>query len=711
MLSSAATPRASTASVSLAPIPRVAGARAWALGRVTVPASRLGWGLMLTGAVIGAAMSANPGVSWRAVLAVAAAGTVFAGVRRLAQARLDQLAWGILAAGHVVSVVANVQIDRNAWKLNAVNRVVYGWFGHLPRLSDVAFNQNAVAAFLILAIPFGLAARPRCLGLAAAALLTGELLLMESRAAVLSLGLACGLLAVRSRGRWRWLWTLAPAGGLALLLSGRLGLPFAISALPTGGSSAERLAIWQSALMMLADTPLTGIGPGMFQRTYPLYMLPAYHTTQPHAHNLPLQTYLDTGPLGLIGLGVLIASAVAGAVRLRAHGSALAWAAAISSAAVLLHAQVDSYFAGDPRTYWMMFVPLAIVAADWHIDLRWLLGLPLVAAVALPKVGWTNLGSLDRLRGDAAGARWAFSHAPESWIAQRGLALLDLEAGDQTAAVAHLRAAVQDGAPGVLPRYELAEAAYGGSTPESALAMGHGANQARPQPSTVLPGSGSERVEAAAASGSTDNAARLELARTLLTDARWSSARAVLKPVHTAEAEALMALIDQQSGDTPAAMQDLQSALDENPEDPALHRLVAQTLSDAGHEDLAAPWRDSAAELEREGHPSSDVAGRVYEAAGRYDLARQEFAHVAAGDPIGSYDLGQLQVLEGQPAAALQLLSQAVQAIPNQETFRLGYARALMLAGEPRLALQQYRAVLALDPGNIEAQQALGKKN
>ncbi|MFI5267874.1 MAG: O-antigen ligase family protein, partial [Chloroflexota bacterium] len=230
-------------------------------------------------------------------------------VGRVRLARRLELVWLLLGAGLAASAAGNILVDRASWKLDALNRPVYALFAHMPRFSELAFSQNGLAAFLILVIPFGfvLAREPRwrTLAGAATAALVLELLVTESRAAMLSLGLASGLFALYLRGRWRWLALAVPGLALALLASGLVALPMNLSWLPTGGSSAERLGIWQSALLMIADMPLTGIGLGMFQRVYPLYILPAYQNIHPHAHNLFLQTYLDAGPLGCAGMLLL----------------------------------------------------------------------------------------------------------------------------------------------------------------------------------------------------------------------------------------------------------------------------------------------------------------------------------------------------------------------------------------------------------------------
>ncbi len=415
-------------------------------------------GLLLAGGFIGTLVSSDPALSLQKLASMAVAAGVFTWMRRL---DLQRLATMLITAGVIVALAGDVLVDRASIKLNPLNEPIYALFAHVPRFSELAMSQNGLAAFLILVIPFAVVRRQWLV----AGVLATELLLTDSRAAVLSLGLALGLLGW-CMSRW---WTLAPAVSLAAIIGGALGAP----------STGERLAIWQSALYMLADHPVTGIGLGMFQRVYPEYMLPAYHNTHPHAHNLFLQTWLDSGMLGLAGMLLLVALA---AVRIPRAAEPLTLGAAMSSAAVLLHAQVDSYFAGDPRTYWLMFLPLGIVAARVPAVLpkpaRSLAAVPLVLlpasqAIRLPETEWTHFQRGQALfsagRTDEAVREWRLAHAAPYLVRQGrfDLALLvdpqDEEAREGelwTPVRPRLPADVQGRAAELAGDYQRAEAFY-----------------------------------------------------------------------------------------------------------------------------------------------------------------------------------------------------------------------------------------------------------
>ena len=659
--------------------------------------------MLLTGGVIGLWPSQDRIVSLQKLAVMALAAALVLHVGRLRPVRQLGLVWALLVAGLAASVAGDVLVDRASWKLDALNRPVYALFAHVPRFSDLAFSQNGLAAFLVLVIPFGvaLAIQPRW-RMVAAALTTGlmfELLVTEARAAMLSLGLALGLFALFRRGRWRWLALAVPGLALALLASGLVALPMTLSWLPTGGSSAERLAIWQSSLLMIADTPVTGIGLGMFQRVYPLYILPAYHNIHPHAHNLFLQTYLDAGPLGCAGMLVLAGAGVAATLRLWRNPPAnqLQWTigagAAVSCAAVFLHAQVDSYFAGDPRTYFVMFLPLGLLLGvspgarrGWRrrealAGSMIASGLLLLAMPWLVPAFWSNVGSVERIRG--GDARSAFEHAlalqPRNWVAERGLGLLG--------STKWLQQAIHDGAPGQLVHAELAQRLQ----PEAALPEWRVAGAApylvRQARATTDPDERERLLLTALQVDPNQAGAHQQLAELYLSQSRFPEARAVLKEWHDASyAKLLLGLMDYWlDGDIETASKQLQDA----PEG-------AQALAD---------MRQDAAGQPPAGTAAVDTLGRAYEALGLDTQAEAEFRHVS--DPIGHYDLGRLRIAQGEPEAALSQLRLAVRAIPNQEDFRLALARLYVQIGGLGDAKREYRVVLDLDPGNTEAQRAV----
>ncbi|MGH2469837.1 MAG: O-antigen ligase family protein, partial [Chloroflexota bacterium] len=409
------------------------------------------------------------------------------------------LLWLLGGFGVLLGIAADVQVDRNSWKLNGYNRAVYGLFAHVPRVSTVALNQNAIAAWFIVLAPLALCLalgpwprRNRVLGGALAMFCLFQLSLANSRSALLALGIGLLVGTWVLGGHWRWIGAGVLGALLALLVSGLLGQPFRLSLLPTGGSSRERVAIWSSALHMLAAAPFTGTGLGLFQRVYPAYMLPSERVDYPHAHNLLLQAGTDMGLLGIAGWLVVIGWAACVTIRLsrRPPGHAgircLAAGAVAASAGLLVHAQVDCYFAGDSHTIFFLFVPLGLLAATAppargqasnltrrntrdparrllspvsHGPLTAAIGLATLGLIALWASGWLpselllNRGTLAWLRSGLGSAgqgslvaaiqddRAAVAVKPSNWAANQALGAALVSSGQSGPAAAALERA------------------------------------------------------------------------------------------------------------------------------------------------------------------------------------------------------------------------------------------------------------------------------
>jgi O-antigen ligase len=148
--------------------------------------------------------------------------------------------------------------------------------------------------------------------------------------------------------RRRWLlWGLA--GGTPLLLAGAvlaLRVERFRSLLAPDGTAFLRLRLWQSALEMVRDHPLWGIGLDQFLYLYPRYMHPdAWREPNlSHPHNLILDFWLR---LGILGLVALVWGAWIVARRVQRYGSgemSLVWGAAGALIAVVVHGLLDNSF-------------------------------------------------------------------------------------------------------------------------------------------------------------------------------------------------------------------------------------------------------------------------------------------------------------------------------------------------------------------------------
>ena len=75
-------------------------------------------------------------------------------------------------------------------------------------------------------------------------------------------------------------------------------------------SLASRFMIWDASREMLEDSPIFGIGPGTFQKTYLDYQsrftVPYLEWAVPQPHNTLLAFYLQSGLIGLVGFVLIL---------------------------------------------------------------------------------------------------------------------------------------------------------------------------------------------------------------------------------------------------------------------------------------------------------------------------------------------------------------------------------------------------------------------
>lgn len=213
-------------------------------------------------------------------------------------------------------------------------------------------------------------------------LLFAALILGQSRFAVA--GVLGSLLLVSffvMKGKWRFL----GFGFVGLMILLQVALLFNL--FPTGSSNSAsssasvgvtgrdessfttRFEIWESAIQMMTDYPLTGVGMGMFRTAISIepYLVPFFSNNglpnPPHAHNEWLQMGADLGIIGfLLYIGWQIAVVQMVWVGWR-RGDAMARLIAMAALAGLLgHAL---YGFGDAVTIWDRF----------QFVLWWLVGL------------------------------------------------------------------------------------------------------------------------------------------------------------------------------------------------------------------------------------------------------------------------------------------------------------------------------------------------
>lgn len=283
---------------------------------------------------------------------------------------LLRLADTLVLAGLTVAVIGLIQFAAGA-------SVIVAEGGSL-RLASVYGSPNNAALFLERALPFAFIMalvpfdRRRRLfgGLSALIMLAALALTLSAGALFLGVPAALALVLVLQYGKRGLLALLA----LAVVLAGALAvaLPsdrFARLANLSSGTSFFRVRVWQSALQMIADHPVTGIGLDQFLYQYRGQYIAPDAWQEPdlsHPHNLLLDFWLRLGLLGALLLVAVQAAFWARAIRIwRTAGSAFPVRRALvigtmgSMIGLLVHGLVDnSVFVNDLALVFMLLLAI-----------------------------------------------------------------------------------------------------------------------------------------------------------------------------------------------------------------------------------------------------------------------------------------------------------------------------------------------------------------
>lgn len=200
------------------------------------------------------------------------------------------------------------------WQYVTGDRIITAEAG-LRRIRGFYGSPNNLGLFLGRSLPVAVAGAlwwpGRRVWLVVAALLcTVGLVLTFSVGAWVAVALSLLLVAWLHGGRTfrtaLGVLTVGAIGSMALAVSiPRLGSHFDLSS----GTSSIRIYVWQSALRMLADHPMRGIGLDNFLSYYQGgYRLPAawQDPSLSHPHNVVLDFWLSLGLIGPVLLGCLI---------------------------------------------------------------------------------------------------------------------------------------------------------------------------------------------------------------------------------------------------------------------------------------------------------------------------------------------------------------------------------------------------------------------
>ena len=300
--------------------------------------------------------------------------------------RLRWLASAVSATGLVLVFSATVMVN---WAI-AIDKhylpsVLYQ---HFVMLVSDTVHPNVFAGSLVLLAPLPLSALlfswreqrwiERLLSLVSTAGMLIVLVLTQSRGAWLAF-VACLVALVALRWRLGWL-AIALAVVGAVLVIERVGAIRLLEAVMSGGSIAGldgRIKIWQRALFMIRDFPLTGIGMGdfghMLDTYYPFFMTKV--GLVPHAHNQFLQIAVDLGLPGLIAWLSLFFIATITSWQSYRFGQSygLNWMAGLgaglilSQLALLLHGLTDAVLWGSVRSAPLVWFTWGLAVASANL--------------------------------------------------------------------------------------------------------------------------------------------------------------------------------------------------------------------------------------------------------------------------------------------------------------------------------------------------------
>ncbi|GIW06584.1 MAG: hypothetical protein KatS3mg060_1389 [Dehalococcoidia bacterium] len=205
--------------------------------------------------------------------------------------------------------------------------------------------------------------------LAAAGLMTGALVLTYSRGAWLAVGVA--VIAMLARRGWRF---VLPAVAAGAIVAASLLSRVSPDRLLSEQTSLQRPLLWSTALRMIQDHPLLGVGPDNFLYAYrDRGYLPPEGWREPnisHPHNLLLDAWVRTGLLGLTALTLAVIGFWRNTFRVLRFPRGPGWPSALALAggmvAALVHGMFDNgYFLPDLAIlFWLAVGGMAVLARE-----------------------------------------------------------------------------------------------------------------------------------------------------------------------------------------------------------------------------------------------------------------------------------------------------------------------------------------------------------
>jgi O-antigen ligase/tetratricopeptide (TPR) repeat protein len=241
--------------------------------------------------------------------ALAAAGGVvwFAAVARFARSEraMESTLGAYLASGAAAALVAVAMV------VAKTPSMLYT-IGH-GRATGTFVLPGELAAYLIVYVPVAAAvarSSPRLRAVAVAGLAVAALAFVAtfSRGGFVGMAAAIAALVVLRRRR------RGARYAVAILAASAVAVALIFNAHHDPSENFTRIAIWETALNVIARFPLTGAGPLGFAHLYPELRLPGGEPLAYHAHSIVLTVAAESG---LVGVAALLAGWYRFAVALR----------------------------------------------------------------------------------------------------------------------------------------------------------------------------------------------------------------------------------------------------------------------------------------------------------------------------------------------------------------------------------------------------------
>ncbi len=251
------------------------------------------------------------------------------GVALGAPDRATLLRWVRLAMRAVVVTSLGSTVVAPSWAFigqgaAGYDRTIFG----VPRLTGLSPHPNALAAIAVVAllVEIGFVHGSRWARLAGAGAAATCVALTQSNTAYIAGGLAVAVMLATRHVAYRRLLLAVCAAVLAVyVVSPTTVVPSALQSSDYVSSVSGRTAIWSVSLGEWERRPLTGYGPGFFSPASVSQHFPeALQVT--NAHDQLVQTLVESGVLGVLGLVMVLVATIACAWRARRVDGGLALA-------------------------------------------------------------------------------------------------------------------------------------------------------------------------------------------------------------------------------------------------------------------------------------------------------------------------------------------------------------------------------------------------